>query len=425
MTLALLIQANFPKEYWTHASRHAITIWNRLPNPKLDWLTPMEVTYLELGHGDIDLRVFGCLAAVQIPKKVHRKLDFERNVGIYIGNSGNSPDLLILVPGGKVIKSQHVFLHEHLRGIDHEGVLVLPDKNCLPQIRELPTPEKWVGDLPQWEDVPQWKAERSHTENSQETQLPTIDSVINNTPDNESCTVTVNERNGSNNNESESSSFLQKWIQGDYTPHSPSNEIPYQGPNVPHLSSNVQKCLLATLISNNVGNDTPKNVKSALTNKMWKKSMEEEYNAHIKIGTWELVERKPDMNVIGSTWTYRVKRDEYGAPIKYKSRLCAQGFSQIPGIDYDTTFAPVVEISTIRLLLAYAASRYLKVYQADVPTAYLNANLDDKIFMKQPTGFTVQHINNAEMVCKRKKAIYGLKQSGRQWWSLLHWGYVR
>ncbi len=145
MTLALLIQANFPKEYWTHAARHAITIWNRLPNPRLDWLTPMEVTYLKLGYGSLDLRVFGCLATAQIPGKKHRKLDFERNMGISVGNSGNSPDLFILVPGGKVIKSQHVFLHEHLRGIAHKSILVSPDKNCLPQITRTPNSGKLGG----------------------------------------------------------------------------------------------------------------------------------------------------------------------------------------------------------------------------------------------------------------------------------------
>ncbi len=151
--------------------------------------------------------------------------------------------------------------------------------------------------------------------------------------------------------------------------------------------------------------------------------MQEEFNAHAKIGTWKLVERKPAMNVIGSTWTFRVKRNEHGDPIKYKSRLCAQGFSQVPEIDYNATFAPVVEISTIRLLLAYAASRSLRIYQADIPTAYLNAELHDEIYMKQSKGFEVQSREGTDMVCLLKRAIYGLKQSGRQWWSLIH-GYI-
>ncbi len=111
MTLALLIQSNLSKEYWPHAARHAVTITNRLPNPKLDWLTPLETTYLQRCYGNLQLKVFGCLTAVQIPSNKHKKLDMERSMGIYIGNSVNSPDLLILSPGGKVIKSQHVFLH--------------------------------------------------------------------------------------------------------------------------------------------------------------------------------------------------------------------------------------------------------------------------------------------------------------------------
>ncbi len=48
----------------------------------------------------------------------------------------------------------------------------------------------------------------------------------------------------------------------------------------------------------------PRNAKHALSNELWKNSMEDELNAHIDIGTWELVERKPNMDVVGSTWTY-------------------------------------------------------------------------------------------------------------------------
>ncbi len=92
----------------------------------------MEMTYLERGYGNLELKVFGCLAAVQIPSNRHRKLDLERNEGIYIGHSVNSPDLLVLMPGGNVVKSQHVFLHEHIRGVDRESIFAPPDKNCLP-----------------------------------------------------------------------------------------------------------------------------------------------------------------------------------------------------------------------------------------------------------------------------------------------------
>ncbi len=92
----------------------------------------------------------------------------------------------------------------------------------------------------------------------------------------------------------------------------------------------------------------------------------------------------------------------------------------MPGIDYDITYAPAVETSTIRLMLSFAASRSLVIHQADIPTAYLNAGLDNKVFIKQPDGFESESLEKVEMVCSLNKAIYGLKQSGRSWWTLLH-----
>ncbi len=148
--------------------------------------------------------------------------------------------------------------------------------------------------------------------------------------------------------------------------------------------------------------------------------MDEEYKANIQNGTWKLVKREPRMNVIGSTWNYKMKTDQDGKPIKYKSRLYAQGFKQKYGIDYDEIFAPVADISTIRLLAALAASNSLIIYQADIATAYLNVEGDEEINMDQPTGYEVLSEDGDELVCSLKSAIYGLEQSGRKWWSTLH-----
>ncbi len=150
MALALLIQANLPKEYWPHAVRHAVTIINRLPNPKLDWLTALETTYIERGYAKVDLKVFGCLAAVQVPAIMHKKLEYERQIGIYVGNSTNSPDLIILLPNGRTVSSQHVFIHEHLRGIDKASIFSAPDGSCLPQIKDMPISLEPVGGADYW-----------------------------------------------------------------------------------------------------------------------------------------------------------------------------------------------------------------------------------------------------------------------------------
>ncbi len=84
-------------EHWQHAMRCASTIINGRPNPKLDWLTHLEATYVERGYVKIDLKAFGCLAAIHVPPTIHKKLEYERHARIYIGNSTNSLDLSNLI----------------------------------------------------------------------------------------------------------------------------------------------------------------------------------------------------------------------------------------------------------------------------------------------------------------------------------------
>nr|KAJ0184776.1 hypothetical protein LSAT_V11C900459110 [Lactuca sativa] len=100
---------------------------------------------------------------------------------------------------------------------------------------------------------------------------------------------------------------------------------------------------------------------------------------------------------------------------EYKARLVIQGFRQKEGIDFFDTYAPVARISTIRLLLlTLAAIHNLVIHQMDVKTAFLNGDLDEDIYMKQPEGFVMP--GNEHKVCKLKKSLYGLKQAPKQWY---------
>jgi hypothetical protein len=90
----------------------------------------------------------------------------------------------------------------------------------------------------------------------------------------------------------------------------------------------------------------------------------------------------------------------------------AQGFSQIEGIDYDETFAPVAKFASLRTILAIAAERDLELHQMDVKSAYLNGELSEEIFMEAPPGFDVPE----GMVLRLIKAVYGTKQGGRVWY---------
>ena len=98
-------------------------------------------------------------------------------------------------------------------------------------------------------------------------------------------------------------------------------------------------------------------------------------------------------------------------------RLVARGFSQVPGMDFLDTYAPVVRMDSIRALLAIAAQRDMEIDQVDVVGAYLNGTLEEEIYMCQPEGY---HFGAPGDVLLLKKSLYGLKQAGRVWNQTLH-----
>jgi hypothetical protein len=99
-------------------------------------------------------------------------------------------------------------------------------------------------------------------------------------------------------------------------------------------------------------------------------------------------------------------------PPRFKSRLVAKGFSQIPGIDYSDVYSPVVKHSSIRTFLSLVAVHDYELQQLDVKTAFLHGDLEEDIYMDQPEGFIVPR--KEDYVCRLKKSLYGLKQSPRQ-----------
>ena len=74
---------------------------------------------------------------------------------------------------------------------------------------------------------------------------------------------------------------------------------------------------------------------------LWEKAIREELATLKAAGTWELTEKLEGANVVGSKRVFRAKKDAVGKIVHYKARLVAQGFSQIPGVNYFNTFAPV------------------------------------------------------------------------------------
>nr|ABA98980.2 retrotransposon protein, putative, Ty1-copia subclass [Oryza sativa Japonica Group] len=145
----------------------------------------------------------------------------------------------------------------------------------------------------------------------------------------------------------------------------------------------------------------PKHVDEALCDPDWMNAMHEELNNFARNKVLTLVERPRDHNVIGTKWIFRNKQDENGLVVRNKARLVAQGFTQVEGLDFGETFAPVARLEAIRILLAFASCFDIKLFQMDVKSAFLN---DPK---------------NPNHVYKLSKALYGLKQAPRAWYERL------
>ena len=96
--------------------------------------------------------------------------------------------------------------------------------------------------------------------------------------------------------------------------------------------------------------------------------------------------------------------------VRNKARLVAQGYTQVEGIDFDETFAPVARLEAIRVLLAYANHH-------DVKSAFLNGKLDEEVYIAQPPGF--EDPKHLDQVFRLNKALYGLKQAPWAWYDTL------
>ena len=144
----------------------------------------------------------------------------------------------------------------------------------------------------------------------------------------------------------------------------------------------------------------------------------------MKNKTWILTELPKGRQAISNKWTFKAKIDELGNIIRFKARLVARGFSQVFGVDYLDTFAPVAKLAAIRILLAIATVEDLEVHQMDVVTAFLIPDLKEEIYMQLPEGLLKMledELNlempsgDEEIVCKLEKGLYGLKQAARLW----------
>ena len=149
----------------------------------------------------------------------------------------------------------------------------------------------------------------------------------------------------------------------------------------------------------------------------WKEAINEELDSLYDNKTWVITGLPRDRTPVKCKWVFREKKGAAGETIRYKARLVAKGFTQQYGVDYLETYAPVVKLASLRILLAIAAFYGYEIHQGDIKTAYLLGQLTEEIYMEIPEGVARPTPGNdtRRRVCRLLRGLYGLKQSGRIW----------
>ncbi|KAJ9557263.1 hypothetical protein OSB04_011877 [Centaurea solstitialis] len=237
---------------------------------------------------------------------------------------------------------------------------------------------------------------------------PCPETVLNTDPDASLLSFVIQDENDSRNNmEYDPIPHSRKWTRS----HSTTNII--GSPSAPVTTRSSKKDENLILFGGFLSQFEPTKIQDALSDPDWVRAMQDELAKFERNRVWRLVERPRRIRIIDLRWIFRNKKDENDLIIRNKARLVAKEYRQQEGIDYDETFAPVARIEAIRIFLAYAAHKNMKVFQMDVKCAFLNGELQEVVYVEQPEGFV--DLKYPEHVYVLDKALYGLKQAPRAW----------
>ncbi|POW08045.1 hypothetical protein PSTT_07776 [Puccinia striiformis] len=162
----------------------------------------------------------------------------------------------------------------------------------------------------------------------------------------------------------------------------------------------------------------PKNHKQAMNcdeHLRWKEAELKEINNMKKHDVWIVRVRVASDDPIPATWAYRKKLGSENEVIEFKARICAQGFQQTFGLNFEAKYAPTGKPASLRYLLSFAVNMGLRIHQLDVRSAFLTCPLEDKVTLLPPPGLDCP----PNSVLELKKAIYGLKQAPLVWYKRL------
>ncbi|MBW0463019.1 hypothetical protein O181_002734 [Austropuccinia psidii MF-1] len=165
--------------------------------------------------------------------------------------------------------------------------------------------------------------------------------------------------------------------------------------------------------------ETPRTYKKELESpnkNEWISEIEKELTNMNKLRVWEVVDLKKDYKLVGTTWVFKIKKNHLNKINEHKARLCAQGYTQTNGLDYNKTFAPTGCLNSLRTLIDYTVNNNLEFHQIDIKSPFLNAPLTETVYLSIPQGIK---LDPRKKCLRLNKGIYGLKQAPLAWYQTL------
>jgi hypothetical protein len=427
---SMLTEAQIGNQFWAHAFRHALKLRNVSANKVLQHTTPYERLHGRKPNLN-GFRIFGCKVWAQIPEERRKKLSARSKPCILLGHVNERPPMVyeLFDPStGKTFASRHTVFEEDAR------VPSWTNFESSPQDVEVPDTSfeaaiPWEEPAPEDELPPEVTSAIEHQASLQRDvptilgEIPDLDADSNAPtehsdipPLDQEHTPIVEDVGNLHNSTVDAHANVDDIAENN-------NEIPLEidQENEARYPTRVRRppALLsdyARKATSNPSETTPQTIQQARKRPdwpLWQGAIQAELRSHDANQTWTLIDHPKDksINIVTCKWVFVIKRKADGSLDKYKARLVARGFTQRYGYDYDETFSPVVKSTTLRLLVGLAAAFQWEIVHWDAITAFLNGKLSVSVYMTCPPGY-----ETPGKVCKLHKAIYGLKQAGREWY---------
>ncbi|KAM0052273.1 putative RNA-directed DNA polymerase [Helianthus debilis subsp. tardiflorus] len=440
---ALKIEANLPIRLWGECILTAAYIINRLPSKVIQDKTPYELLYGQKPDYD-HMRILGCLTYYWSIEMKGDKFEMRGRPGVFVGYPPGTKGYKIYDPShNKIIVSRDVKFAEKVfpfmskikeKEHEDEDVFRYPFIGEAESIDGPSKPNEASEDSTEMGSL----GSNDPTEQPVRHEDPHPMNGIDATSDPEPSENNINQESSHedphpmNGTELENNTRQARDKRSRSRPSHFEDYVVQLPLSIDHArpASNQQSstvCPLSNFVSYDKfsdshkaflaaisAHDEPKSYQQAMQDQKWIDAMQSEIKALEENGTWTVEDLPIGKRAIDSKWVYKIKYKPNGEIERYKARLVAKGYTQMEGVDYHDTFAPVAKLVTVRSLLAIAVKKEWIIHQLDVNNAFLHGDLNEEVYMKIPQGYEK---GGGTKVCRLRKSLYGLKQASRNWYN--------